>query len=763
MPHPPRSKVHDKKSSRPGDKHEKSFQHAGRINPHHLLQRAYADPSTLTPSDLKHLQRTVGNRATVDLVSRSTGLQAKLALGPAGDRYEREADRVSQQVVRQMDAPQPMQSMDEGEGLVQPKRAGRGGYVLQRQNGPAAKRSFARPAQRPIPLISSISQVQRAPALDAEEDERLQRQTEGEEVEEEELVQTKSLHGPEGGEVEQSVEQQIQAARGGGKPLDRSVRGSMEQSFGADFGDVRIHTGAQADTLNRSLNSRAFTVGKDIFFRGGEYAPSASSGKQLLAHELTHTVQQSGGSVQREVIQRAIGFEFEFGTWKTFHKDSSRLDKGEEIYRGNGYKVEGEDAEGDVSAIEIVTKPYVNVDEAVASVQDAQKWMRKVSAASVLSDGRVHASSFGGKSGIRILPGSNKGKMQASPAFSLDRMPALYKRAGGTYAGYANSIANYMSRDDVKHKYLSDSDATAELVGLVTLIVDYLTQGASKAQLSYPKSAFRIMARTSFTKMFKLVPEFEFFRQPDNLDKWVNLVLEVAAAINPSIGKEITPSQLVPRQVTKRKWWGKQYTKTVWDQIDAVTRDKTLDEIGNERVLNMNLIGMEPQQGDQDGSVYKLNLTRDDWLRSMITEDKLSKAKDKRFEGMGAYGDATDVEVLEDEAEVAVEKAVVKSGIDDLSERGSLSEGVDLSEDVVERSDESNEEEVRAPKQAALFELRGLGDMFGINQDITLDKWTSKVRQVFAIVDEVNQKSFAPGGKPTVPDDVDNPGGWTRQ
>ncbi|HEX8845923.1 MAG TPA: DUF4157 domain-containing protein [Pyrinomonadaceae bacterium] len=68
----------------------------------------------------------------------------------------------------------------------------------------------------------------------------------------------------------------------------------MERAFGADFSDVHVHTDAQADGLNRSLEARAFTAGQDLFFRHGEYNPDSSRGQELIAHELTHVMQQSG-------------------------------------------------------------------------------------------------------------------------------------------------------------------------------------------------------------------------------------------------------------------------------------------------------------------------------------------------------------------------------------------------------------------------------------------------------------------------------------
>ena len=99
-----------------------------------------------------------------------------------------------------------------------------------------------------------------------------------------------------------AVERSIDTARGSGHGMDHSTRTHMETAFGADFSGVRIHTDTRADGLNRSLSARAFTTGRDVFFRQSEYSPGTSSGRELLAHELTHVVQQgdSHGVVQRD-------------------------------------------------------------------------------------------------------------------------------------------------------------------------------------------------------------------------------------------------------------------------------------------------------------------------------------------------------------------------------------------------------------------------------------------------------------------------------
>jgi len=98
------------------------------------------------------------------------------------------------------------------------------------------------------------------------------------------------------GELDSTLSDTINRTRGGGQPLPDRVRGSMESAFRSDFGGVRIHTDQQADTLNRSVQAKAFTLGNDIYFRTGNYQPGNSSGQELLAHELTHVVQQSGSN-----------------------------------------------------------------------------------------------------------------------------------------------------------------------------------------------------------------------------------------------------------------------------------------------------------------------------------------------------------------------------------------------------------------------------------------------------------------------------------
>lgn len=112
-------------------------------------------------------------------------------------------------------------------------------------------------------------------------------------------------------EAAPELEQSIQRSRGGGQALDNEVRSQMEPAFDADFSGVRVHTGAQSNTLNRELNARAFTTGQDVFFRQGAYNPGSSSGRELIAHELTHVVQQNGDKVQRKLTVGQPGDKYE--------------------------------------------------------------------------------------------------------------------------------------------------------------------------------------------------------------------------------------------------------------------------------------------------------------------------------------------------------------------------------------------------------------------------------------------------------------------
>jgi hypothetical protein len=112
--------------------------------------------------------------------------------------------------------------------------------------------------------------------------------------------------GDHGFEVDTQVEHQINNGAGSGNPLPANTRQKMESRFGVGFGSVRIHTGSESNKLNRQLNAQAFTHGSNIFFGEGKFNPGTTSGQHLLAHELTHVVQQGAASTLRTKPNRQL-------------------------------------------------------------------------------------------------------------------------------------------------------------------------------------------------------------------------------------------------------------------------------------------------------------------------------------------------------------------------------------------------------------------------------------------------------------------------
>ncbi|MCJ7625114.1 MAG: DUF4157 domain-containing protein [Anaerolineaceae bacterium] len=110
------------------------------------------------------------------------------------------------------------------------------------------------------------------------------------------LLAQRSDDGPY--ELDDETANSINSERGRGENLNTSVQAEMQDSFGYDFSNVNVHSSSESGSLNEQLGSKAFTTGQDIFFNQGAFEPNSSSGKELLAHELTHVVQQGTGQVK---------------------------------------------------------------------------------------------------------------------------------------------------------------------------------------------------------------------------------------------------------------------------------------------------------------------------------------------------------------------------------------------------------------------------------------------------------------------------------
>jgi hypothetical protein len=120
-------------------------------------------------------------------------------------------------------------------------------------------------------------------------------------------VQDQPVIGAAGGEVSSDVQTAIDQARGGGQPLEAGVATRVGEALATDFSEVRVHTDANSQAINHALGAKAATVGNDIFFSAAAYNPGTTSGQHLLAHELTHVVQQGGSRVRQVQTQLKVG------------------------------------------------------------------------------------------------------------------------------------------------------------------------------------------------------------------------------------------------------------------------------------------------------------------------------------------------------------------------------------------------------------------------------------------------------------------------
>jgi hypothetical protein len=110
-------------------------------------------------------------------------------------------------------------------------------------------------------------------------------------------LQREAGNGAVGEFVEEQRSPVLDVVQSGGSSLDSGVRGDMEARLGADFGDVRVHTGADAHASAQSVGAHAYTVGNHVVFQRDAYDPGSQAGRTTLAHELTHVMQQRSGPV----------------------------------------------------------------------------------------------------------------------------------------------------------------------------------------------------------------------------------------------------------------------------------------------------------------------------------------------------------------------------------------------------------------------------------------------------------------------------------
>jgi hypothetical protein len=236
------------------------------------VQRALANPNsaTLTPSVLNTLQRSQGNQFVTQLTQQhsksklSAPIQMKMSVTAADDQHEHEADSVAANVISKINSGEVQR---EREAALQAKRIDR--------------------AEEEELMMKRIDR--------AEEEELMMKRIDRAEEEELMMKPIQRASSRDGFDVSDDIEQRIESSRGGGSTLDDTTRENMEGAFGADFSNVRVHTDSEAANLTSAVQARAFTTGSDIYFNEGE----SPNNQELLAHELTHTIQQ-GAVVQTQ-------------------------------------------------------------------------------------------------------------------------------------------------------------------------------------------------------------------------------------------------------------------------------------------------------------------------------------------------------------------------------------------------------------------------------------------------------------------------------
>lgn len=225
-------------------------------------------------------------------------LQAKLTVSAPNDAYEQEADRVADAVMRMPDGKLSRQPLEEEEEMLQTKTADLKERCPDLQ-GQAEKEELLqrKPSQRE-------AYMRPTPVATEEEPEELQRSRASAPNALSSLPTYELASRP----ITFSLESKIRGKLRGGKPLERWQRSFFEPRFNTSFAGVRIHADPVTAFLATQLDARSFTVGHDIFFNPGEYRPHHKDGQRLLAHELTHVVQQTSAtsSALAPLVQRFI-------------------------------------------------------------------------------------------------------------------------------------------------------------------------------------------------------------------------------------------------------------------------------------------------------------------------------------------------------------------------------------------------------------------------------------------------------------------------
>ncbi|MBN1301247.1 MAG: DUF4157 domain-containing protein [Melioribacteraceae bacterium] len=247
-----------------------------------------------------------GANTLAKLISNSdvkSRIQTKLAIGKPGDRYEKEADDTADKVTSEtLSSGSPsiqnktnietVSEQEEKKEEAQAKSISEEEEKIQTKSESEEERKEEKIQRKSKEEEKEINTMRESSISDEERDrKKKQNELRKQEKEEDEKIQTKSMNSTSDS-APADLESRLSSARGKGGPLPPSTRDLMEARMGADFSDVRVHTDSSDAEMSARLNAHAFTVGSDIYFNKGSYSPETTKGQKLIAHELTHVIQQ---------------------------------------------------------------------------------------------------------------------------------------------------------------------------------------------------------------------------------------------------------------------------------------------------------------------------------------------------------------------------------------------------------------------------------------------------------------------------------------
>ena len=413
-------------------------------------------------------------------------VQTKLTINQPGDKYEEEADRIADQIMRM---PEPdLQRQIEPEDEEEEE-----GLSERLQMSPLKVQRRATPPVIPMTAPPIVHEVLASP----------------------------------------------------GRQLDPASRAFMESRFGCDLSQVRVHTDAKAAESSHSVNALAYTVGRNIVFNAGQYQPYTRSGQHLLAHELSHTIQQRATG---PMIQRAMKFEFQTENviWRAGGKKRKKLPRkfgpikkpkhSRFLHKGSRGKPAKGDKEGTAIELQSEARGFVEFETpswhrkwcAIKKrVQEAVSMIDKINSSKVVSKhGSVKIVEFpfdvkhlqktknfrtGLKAGealeVEILDPTWRAKIQASESFELRQFESYIKEHLPYEATSITGNADNILRS-VKPRKLPDKDVV-NLRNFLQIIIEHLTSvkqhsnkpGYSKTHLA--KEHIWLMSRTNFSSIYR--------------------------------------------------------------------------------------------------------------------------------------------------------------------------------------------------------------------------------------------------------------------